>query len=655
MSSQGASNAYYDVEVENIGGIEESHLRFAPGITILSGRNATNRTSFLQAIMAALGSDRASLKADAEAGTVSLTVDGETYDRELWREGDAVLTDGEPYLEEPDIADLFAFLLEDNEARQAVEQNGDLREVIMRPVDTDAIHAEIDELTAEKERLDDEIADLDEAKRRLPELEAERSRLEDAIEEKRDALADAEAEIDEADGGIEETRETKDELEGKLAELRAVRSEREDVRYDLETERESLASLRTEREDLEAELASLPEMPAGEHGEIEARLEALRDRKQSISSDLSQLQTIVQFNEELLDGADNDLVEAVTEGDAADGAESRSPTDRLVDDAEQLTCWTCGNTVERAHVESVVDGIEELRREKLAERSDVDEEIGDLQSEKQELERQQQRHEKLQRTLDRRTEEIEDTEERIESLEARSEELADEIGSLEAEIEALEREEYSELLELHTEANQLEFEIDRLEDELAATTGEIESIEERLDRRADLEDERADVVARLRDRRTQIDRTEQRAVESFNHHMDDVLNALEYENVERVWIEQREREVREGRRTVARSTFELHVVRETESGEAYEDTLEHLSESEREVIGLVFALAGHLTHEVYEEMPLMLLDSLEALDSERIEALVDYLEEYVDSLVIALLEEDAAVFEDAEDVTICEF
>ena len=42
----------------NIGGIDETKVSFQQGVTVLSGRNATNRTSLLQAIMAALGSDQ---------------------------------------------------------------------------------------------------------------------------------------------------------------------------------------------------------------------------------------------------------------------------------------------------------------------------------------------------------------------------------------------------------------------------------------------------------------------------------------------------------------------------------------------------------------------------------------------------------------------
>jgi uncharacterized protein YhaN len=72
----------------------------------------------------------------------------------------------------------------------------------------------------------------------------------------------------------------------------------------------------------------------------------------------------------------------------------------------------------------------------------------------------------------------------------------------------------------------------------------------------------------------------------------------------------------------------------------------HLSESEREVTGLVFALAGYLAHDLHESMPFVLLDSLETIDSDRIAALVDYFEEYADHVVVALLPEDAAALDD---------
>lgn len=60
----------------------------------------------------------------------------------------------------------------------------------------------------------------------------------------------------------------------------------------------------------------------------------------------------------------------------------------------------------------------------------------------------------------------------------------------------------------------------------------------------------------------------------------------------------------------------------------------------------MFALAGYLVHDLHETVPVMLLDSLEAVDSDRIARLVDYFAEYPDYLVVALLPDDAAALDD---------
>lgn len=87
------------------------------------------------------------------------------------------------------------------------------------------------------------------------------------------------------------------------------------------------------------------------------------------------------------------------------------------------------------------------------------------------------------------------------------------------------------------------------------------------------------------------------------------------------------------------------MVRETADGTAYEDSLDHLSESERELVGLIVALAGFLVHDVHETVPFMLLDSLEMIDGNRLVDLVAYLEEFVPYLVVVLLPDHADAFE----------
>ena len=299
------------LNVNNIGGIDETSVSFTPGVTALTGRNATNRTSLLQAIMAALGSDQSSLKGDAEEGTVEMTIGDESYTRTLTRQNGTVSTSGDPYLADPELADLFAFLLESNEARRAVARGDDLRDLIMRPIDTDAIQAEIEQLRGEKRRLDDELDELDSLNGELPDLEEKRTKLRNEITAKQDELAEKETELEDADADVGESKSEKAALEKKLDELSETRSRLEDIRYSISTEEESIEALRDEMASIEDERAGDSETSETDVSIITEQIQQRRDEKQRLDSTMAELQTIIQFNEEMLEGTSPELLTAL--------------------------------------------------------------------------------------------------------------------------------------------------------------------------------------------------------------------------------------------------------------------------------------------------------------------------------------------------------
>ncbi|WP_135822145.1 archaea-specific SMC-related protein [Halostella litorea] len=627
------------IDIENIGGIESVEAEIPPGVTVLAGPNASNKTSFLQAIMGGLGSDSVSLKGDAEAGSVELAIDGETYERTFSRAGSDVVADGDSYLDDPALADLFAFLLKSNEPRRAVETGADLRELIMRPVDTEAIQAEIDRVQDERARLDDELDELDQLKQRLPELERRKQSLEEDIEETRSELETAKADLEEVDASVEDRREEQNELEEKLSELSDVRSELEEVRFDIETKRESLESLREERSELADREDSLEAVPDAELEAIEDRIDELRRDRQSLNTEVSELQNTIRFNEKMAEDArqgSHPAIETETDGGAPGAL-----TDQLVGDEQRTVCWTCGSEVAVDRIEETLEDLRSLRMEKMDAKDEVESELDEYTERKREYERRRENRKQIRNRLARTEAEIDSAEDTLEMLSDRKEELRDEVEALEAEVEELETDTYEEVLDHHRRANELEYELGKLENERDEVEAEIVEIESELEREGEIAERREELQEELVDLRTRIDRIESEAVEEFNEHIEQVLSILDYENIERIWIEIVEREVRQGRRKTSRNAFELHVVRSSESGVAYEDTVDHLSESEREVTGLVFALAGYLVHDMHQSVPFMIMDALEPIDSDRIAALVDYFSSYVDYFVVALLPEDA--------------
>ncbi|MFB6102155.1 MAG: archaea-specific SMC-related protein [Haloplanus sp.] len=666
------SSEYATLSASNIGGIDSAEVEFAPGVTVLVGRNATNRTSLLQAVIGALGGSSVSLKGDAEEGEATLTFGGETYDRRLVRDGRDVLTSGHPLLDDAEVADLFAFLIESNEARQTVARGGDLRELIMSPVDTDEIEAEIRQLKHRQSEIDTEIREIDQEENRLPELIQERSSLEAEIEQNETELDEIRSKIAGSDAPSERRDDANEELEDKLDARQELESTREDVTFDLQTERQSLESLQQDQDEIEAELEELPKVSDQRLQDVRSRLSQARERQNVLQSTINQMQNIIQFNEEQLedeeglfgnlqnqdDGglfgslkseANTDLLGALRteyEGD-------RSVTEQLVDDQQILTCWTCGSQVKKTRIREMVGELQDIRTDQLDLLSDVEEEIQELKETESTLEESVQRRERLERKHTKLSQEIDTRHERIQELESRKEtlneqidELSEEIETLRTEIDAQEENDYNEVLQLQESAKRLELEIERRQEELDDVTAEIDSIEERIERREELETEREELRDRLTELRQRVEQTEQRAVSEFNERMAEILDILDYSNIERIWIERIGTGENDGSGVSTNASFDIHVVRTTDSGRSYRDTIDHLSESEREVTGLVFALAGYLVHEVHESMPFIVLDSLEAIDSNRIARLIQYLSEYAEYLVVALLPEDAAALDE---------
>lgn len=645
MTLQRTSAEEATLHVEKVGGIDETTVTFSPGITILAGRNSTNRTSLLQALMAVIGSDDVSIKGDADSAKVELTLGEETYTRSLHRENGSITTSGTPYLNDPMLFDLFAALLESNEVRQAVRRDADLREFIMRSVDTDEIDTEIERCIDERERIEQELDQISSLENELPKLKEKRTQLEEQIDTKHAELEEKEAELEDEDANVEQTRNEKQKVEEKFEKLRERRSTLEDVRYDLDTERETLENLRTEKRELEATRESLPDASAGEIEPLETRIDRLRTKKQTIEPQINELQSIITFNENLLDEEDHEVLTTLTENDGEE------ITDQLTTD-QNVTCWTCGATVETDQISATLDKLRTLSEQKVADIRDIDSELDELTNELRNLEEKQRERTKVTDRLAILDDDIENSVEQIDRLETQRTSLREKIEAIESEVEDFEDDSYSEILDLHRETNKLEHEIGKLTGKLEQMEDEIANVKEQIAARHELEERRSTVQDEIEDLRTQIDRIENEAIDKFNDHMEQLLEILNYEKLDRIWLEQIEREVREGRRKVTKNEFHLHVVRSTASGAAYEDTVDHLSESEREITGVVFALTGYLVHDVNAIVPFMLLDSLEAVDSQRIATLVEYLSDHCEFLVTALLPEDAAALEvDHEQIT----
>lgn len=620
----GESHGPLRVTVSNVGGVTRGSIEFEPGVTILAGQNASNKSSILQGVAGVLGGPDPSLKSDASDGHVRLDVDDEEYFLELARDdGRAVVTDARRYTAERDLAELFVSLDEGNPIRRAVVGDGDLHDLLMRPVDTDEIEAEIARLERRRSSLDDQIAGIDRREDRLAGLQSRAQSLQDDLQAVEDELAEKRRAIQEAEADQDASGEARELLD----ELEARRAERETVRERIQTQHNALQSLREEREQLRDRMATLDD--EGTDGDLEAiqrEIEQLRQEKTVLTNTINSLSPLVELNQQFL----------AEEGSLPDPVSDDDVLGRLDPSSRTLTCWTCGSSVEQSQIAEQVQVVQEIVREKREQRRAVEDRLESLTEQRRRCEATETKREELadrDRELDR---EVQTRERTISELQADRDELDETIAQLESAVEDTEELRDSAVVDLHQEASQLEYRRGHLESKLEAVRDEIAEIAAALDRREDLVTEREAVQNDLEAARDRIETIERETVSTINECTQQVLDLLAYENLERVWVE---RVAETG--APADATFELHVVRTTADGTAYEDVVEHLSKSEREVVGLVVALAGYIVHDVADEVPAVVIDAIEMLDADRIEALLEFFNRHARYVLAATLPEEA--------------
>jgi uncharacterized coiled-coil DUF342 family protein len=643
------------LHVENLGGIEELKSGLTLGISLLAGENATNRTSLLRALAAALGGNdaAASLKTDAKEGSVELTIGDAQYTRAYTEAATGYTVEGEPYCDQPELIDTFVALFADNPARRAVAQGEELRELLMRPVDTNEIRRKIRRKQDQKSTLESDIERIQQRERELPALEEDRQQLLGELEELEADIEEVQTQADDLEPTEDESQEVaelRETLENRRDELRELEDEVDTVERKIEFRKQEQDELRSEREEIEAELGEFTDVGQleTEIDRLSTEIDRLESRRRNLQTAIEDLQTVVEVNETISEG-NLDIPELEASDDL---------TAALDPSSQQVECWTCGTDVERDRISKRIETLRGLIRDQREEVTALDQRLEELRDERSEYESERETYADLQTRREEIADRIEMHEEQLATLEADRDELQEDIAYLEADIADVEGElsqletededEPSEFVETHQRLTELERKRGRLESKLEKTTDEIEEIESLREEREDKEQELSTLSDDLEQLRGQIDRLETELVETLNEMLEDLIEKLEYRNIARVWVERKTSADHGGE-----STFELHIVREGDDGAVYEDTVDTLSESEREVIGLVVALAGYLVHDIDKEIPFLLIDSVEMIDARRLAALLQYISDRsdVEFLVAALLLKDAEAVEDTNQVS----
>ncbi|MFB6121625.1 MAG: archaea-specific SMC-related protein [Halobacteriaceae archaeon] len=565
--------------IENVAGIRRAEAAVEPGVNVVRASNWQGKSSFLAGIEAVLGTD-ARLTEGQERGRVSLRTDEAEYAVDLTRSDGAVRSAGTPYLDD-EYDRVCASLF------AVLGESNDVRAAVRDGRNLAAVLTR----PLDFENIDERIADRRAERDRV---EAELDRAEDAaerlprlqrrvtsLEADLASLRERRADLDAAEG----ERPARDRLSDRRAERDRLDSRIERLAATAESVRDSLAEAREELDALD--------VPAGEDvaDELERRRADLRD----VERDRELLQSVYEANRRVLDAGRLELLTDVSREVIAD----------------DVTCWVCGAEASTETVEerlaALEDRIDEHRRREREVRDRVDE-----LEERREAARAARRRE---RDLEDRIADLErrlaETEESLETARAERETLTDEIAGLAETVETVDE-----------RVTDLESEIKYTEAELADAREDLEAAETRAADRDALQEQYEALSGEIEDLRTRKDRVERRTREAFSAALADVLEAFDtgFEGAHLT------------------GSFDLVVARD-----GRETRLASLSDGERELLGIVAALAGHAAFDVADRVPVLLLDDLGALTESNLRRLVAVLRGRAPYLVLTAYPEHAAV------------
>jgi len=633
------------VTVRNLGGIDAAGLSLHQGVNVFFGENASNRSSLFSAIAGALGARVPTPKTDTQSSLVRLEHGDAEYVVDIDRSDGTRQVTAHTLTTRTALCDHFVRLLEDNPLRQSVERMDEveLYELLMEPVDTAEIESQIDRAKTERGRVDKQLSHYDDLQSRLPSLRTTREQLREERDEVAEEIDSVQAELEDRS---QSTTQTDDQ---QFSELESKRDRYRDLTATLRTQQEALDSLKDERQAVEEELADQTDGHDVESvDDAKARIDDRRGRKRQLANTIQLLQTVIEAGRKTTQQS-ADLFDTATDGSRASNTardhESETDhghvTDTLTQSTEAMACLTCGSTVTPEDIEGQITELQSIIADKRDEQQALDEEIASLEATRDRIQTERDRIDRLHRRAEQLDTEIDETEATIESLQADRADLDIEIDALEAAVAQHEHDADSAQQELQDRLTDLEVDRGRIEGRFEDVTAEITEIESAVANRDELEARRDKLTSRLEALHNRIYDVERETVDTINTVMDEVITELAFENISRVWVE---RHVQTDNQKARADGFDLHIVRTTDEGAAYEDTVGTLSTSEREVIGIVLGVAGYIVHDVHETVPFLLLDAIESIDAERTASLLSYLSEYADYLLATAHPEDRGAF-----------
>jgi len=590
----------WNLEIENIGGIRFGEASLSAGPNIVQASNFQGKSSLLAAIQTVMGTtgqfeENHPLMEGANESHVSLETEDATYkttlEQSVGTNENTVSRSGDTYLtgeQDRIAARLFAFLGEDNPVRAAVREKNQKRltELLKKPLETENIDLRIDSLRSDIVDIEEELNQAEEAAEKLPAVQEEVTQLENELEELKERRDELEETVDEDT----EQRDLRNELTSKQSELDRTQSQLERLKNQVERREEQLEEKQKELNELE-----VPE----EQG-LDTNIGEKQDRVEELELKIDLLGDLYRSNRAVLDENELTLItdlERSLSGDTFD-------------------CIVCGQGTSEEDVEEQLQAVKEKQQSLQDEKESLDEEIEKIQQRKREIRLNSQERERLETEVKQLKVDIQEDEQEVENLEGVIEELTEEVEDMETEYEEAEQEEKEYSSELKT-----------VQQKIGTTENKLSRARDKLERLEDEASDRDESEKQLEAKKEELEELKQRRekkydelVDQFDEAMADIISTFA-PGFDGAFLNKK-------KNPDDSVEFEINLARNGRTTD-----IQNLSEGERELVGIVTALAGYRTFNVDERVPCILLDSIGQLAAEHIRHMIEYLEDTAEVLV----------------------
>lgn len=589
------------VSTENVGGLAGRNVfRLTPGLNIVYAPNAAGKSSFIHGLEASI-MEESQLKNHSnfihtfsDQARVEIEFDEEKSVRRLYRSGDQLSVGGEKLYPEGEKASLFCIATEENELLDRVKAGRPMKNLLLRFSDGpfyDIFGDYLKQIEQEsREELSDYRDDLAELNRLNRELEEKQEELTEK-EREREQLPD----IDEQKLG--ENKELQAQLEGLYDRIEKREEEIADKENEIDRKERELASTRQQLKKVNQRIERFQQ----EHPHVEQELEDMLDREDELVNEISRLRSTHQSISRDLESTDEALVE--------------------IENTDRDTCPSCGQEITEEQMAQRAEDLAQQKDELSEDIREKENRLDEVRESRQELEterrRQKDQFEEQKKSLQQ---DISRLESQIDELKDAIEDHREEIQNLEDNVESLRPNIDSDVFDLAQERSQIDREIGRIDsriDSIQQEMAEKEGVRERIDDLRDRVEFYEDAAEFMRD---EAERLRQAVQDMFNEHIKEVYDLLDFdEPFESIQLDR---------------NFEIKIYRKFQ-GQSEEDSINTLSRSEKETVGLVLMLAGRSAY--CDDFPFFIADETSFYDTTRLKRVMEYINARVPYTVITTL------------------